>query len=161
MPDPKPYWVERLFAEHRGALQAFFRRRIRSKAEAPDLAQEVYLRMLRSSDHEAIRNHVVYLYTVANNLLKEHAVLERLECVVVAKESSYPDQQVFVERAQFPRIAVKLLDVGVDVDRAIERESAFDTSGNGAFLVVREVDGVFLSKQLQEPIRRIANRQTA
>lgn len=77
MIDPKPYWVERLFAEHRGALQAFFRRRLRSKTDAQDLAQEVYLRMLRISDHEAIRNPVPYLYTVANNLLKEHAVLER------------------------------------------------------------------------------------
>ena len=75
--DPKPSLVERLFAEHGGALQAFFRRRIRSKTEAPDLAQEVYLRMLRVSDQEAIRNPVPYLYTVANNLVKEHAVLER------------------------------------------------------------------------------------
>jgi RNA polymerase sigma-70 factor (ECF subfamily) len=77
VPDPKPSLVERLFAEHRGALQAFFRRRIRIKADAPDLAQEVYLRMLRISDHDAIRNPVPYLYTVANNLVKEHAVLER------------------------------------------------------------------------------------
>lgn len=76
-PDPGPSLVERLFAEHRGALQAFFRRRIRGKADAPDLAQEVYLRMLRISDKDAIRNPVVYLYTVANNLVKEHAVLER------------------------------------------------------------------------------------
>jgi RNA polymerase sigma factor (sigma-70 family) len=75
--DPKSSLVERLFAEHRGRLQAFFRRRIRAKADAPDLAQEVYLRMLRISDHEAIRNPVPYLYTVANNLVKEHAVLER------------------------------------------------------------------------------------
>jgi RNA polymerase sigma factor (sigma-70 family) len=75
--DPKPSLVERLFAEQRGALQAFFRRRIRSKADAPDLAQEVYLRMLRISDQEAIRNPVLYLYTVANNLVKEHAVLDR------------------------------------------------------------------------------------
>jgi RNA polymerase sigma factor (sigma-70 family) len=75
--DPKPSLIERLFAEHRGPLQAFFRRRIRAKADAPDLAQEVYLRMLRISDHEAIRNPVPYLYTVANNLVKEHAVLER------------------------------------------------------------------------------------
>ena len=77
MADPKPSLVERLFAEQRGALQAFFRRRIRSKADAPDLAQEVYLRMLRISDQEAIRNPVLYLYTVANNLVKEHAVLDR------------------------------------------------------------------------------------
>src|ERR1700689_2294036 len=75
--EPKPSLVERLFAEHRGALQTFFLRRIRAKADAADLAQEVYLRMLRISNQEAIRNPVHYLYTVANNLVKEHALLER------------------------------------------------------------------------------------
>ena len=75
--EPKPSFVERLFAEHRAALQTFFQRRIRSKSEAPDLAQEVYVRMLRISDQTAIRNPVHYLYTVANNLVKEHAALDR------------------------------------------------------------------------------------
>ena len=75
--EPKPSLVERLFAEHRGALQTFFLRRIRAKADAGDLAQEVYVRMLRVSDEAAIRNPVHYLYTVANNLVKEHAVLDR------------------------------------------------------------------------------------
>jgi RNA polymerase sigma-70 factor (ECF subfamily) len=75
--EPKPSLVERLFAEHRGALQTFFLRRIRAKADAADLAQEVYVRMLRIRDEEAIRNPVHYLYTVANNLVKEHAVLDR------------------------------------------------------------------------------------
>jgi RNA polymerase sigma factor (sigma-70 family) len=75
--DPKPSLVARLFDEHRASLQTFFRRRIRSQADAADLAQEVYVRMLRISDQEAIRNPVPYLYTVANNLVKEHAVLER------------------------------------------------------------------------------------
>ena len=75
--EPKPSLVERLFAEHRGALQTFFLRRIRAKADAADLVQEVYVRMLRVSDEAAIRNPVHYLYTVANNLVKEHAVLDR------------------------------------------------------------------------------------
>jgi RNA polymerase sigma factor (sigma-70 family) len=75
--EPKPSLIERLFAEHRGRLQIFFLRRIRTKADAQDLAQEVYVRMLRISDQEAIRNPVHYLYTVANNLVKEHAVLDR------------------------------------------------------------------------------------
>jgi RNA polymerase sigma factor (sigma-70 family) len=74
--DPKPPLVGRLFAEHRAALNSFFLRRIRSKADAADLA-EVYVRMLRIRDLEAIRNPVSYLYTVANNLVKEHAVLDR------------------------------------------------------------------------------------
>ena len=75
--EPKPSLVERLFADHRVALQTFFRRRIRSKADAADLAQEVYIRMLRIADQDAIRNPVHYLYTVANNLVKEHAALDR------------------------------------------------------------------------------------
>ena len=41
---------------HRDALQAFFYRRLRTKPDAADLVQEVYLRMLRVSDPEAIRN---------------------------------------------------------------------------------------------------------
>jgi RNA polymerase sigma factor (sigma-70 family) len=69
--------VERLFSEHRGALQAFFYRRAQCRADAKDLAQEVYLRMLRIPDPDLIRNPEAYLFTVANNLAKEHAVEER------------------------------------------------------------------------------------
>jgi len=68
--------VERLFAEHGGALQAFFHRRIRTKADASDLAQEVYLRMLRVPDADLIRSPERYLFTVAANLVKEYGVLE-------------------------------------------------------------------------------------
>ena len=77
MTDPRTSLVERLYAEHRAGLQNFFRRRIRTKASAPDLAQEVYMRMLRVSDPSSIRNPSVYLYTVANNLAKEYATLDR------------------------------------------------------------------------------------
>jgi RNA polymerase sigma factor (sigma-70 family) len=77
MAGPKRGFVEKLFAEHRGALQRYIYRRIRTKFDAPDLAQEVYVRMLRVSDTEAIRNPQLYLYTVASNLVKEHAVREQ------------------------------------------------------------------------------------
>lgn len=73
----KAEWIERLFSEHRSTLKAFFQRRIRLRSDAPDLAQEVYLRMLQVKDISAIRNLELYLYTVANNLIKEHAVIER------------------------------------------------------------------------------------
>jgi RNA polymerase sigma factor (sigma-70 family) len=69
--------VEKLFAEHGRALQRYLARRLRTKADASDLAQEVYLRMLRVTDPDAIRNPQRYLYTVASNLVKEHAVLEQ------------------------------------------------------------------------------------
>jgi RNA polymerase sigma factor (sigma-70 family) len=84
VPDPKHTFVERLFAEHGAGLQAFFVRRLRRKSEAQDLAQEVYVRMLRVRDQDAIRDPAHYLYTVANNLVKEHAVLERRQAMGVS-----------------------------------------------------------------------------
>jgi len=77
MANPNRRFVEKLFAQHSRALQAYFYRRIRTKSDAPDLAQEVYVRMLRLSDTEAIRNPQLYLYTVASNLVKEHVVQDR------------------------------------------------------------------------------------
>jgi RNA polymerase sigma factor (sigma-70 family) len=76
MADTKKGLVERLYAEHYDALRTFFYRRIRARYDAADLAQEVYVRMLQRSDTEGIRNPEAYLYTVASNLVKEHAVLD-------------------------------------------------------------------------------------
>jgi RNA polymerase sigma-70 factor (ECF subfamily) len=75
--ETKQALVERLFRQHGAALRAFFYRRVRHQPDATELAQEVYLRMLRISDTDAIRNPEAYLYTVASNLAKEHRVLER------------------------------------------------------------------------------------
>jgi RNA polymerase sigma factor (sigma-70 family) len=74
--EAKKALIERLFAAHRGALQAFFYRRIRHHADATDLAQEVYVRMLRVRDPDAIRDMEAYLFTVASNLAREHATRE-------------------------------------------------------------------------------------
>jgi RNA polymerase sigma factor (sigma-70 family) len=65
--------VERLFGEHGGALQAFLYRRVRNRPDAAELAQEVYVRMLRVPDMTTVRNPEAYLYAVASNLAKEHA----------------------------------------------------------------------------------------
>ena len=92
--ETKPSLVERLFAEQSGALKTFFLRRIRAKADAADLAQEAYLRMLRISDQDAIRNPVHYLYTVANNLVKEHAVLDRRQANSIDIDEAPGHQQL-------------------------------------------------------------------
>jgi len=65
--------VERLFMQYGAALRAFLYRRVHRHPDAAELAQEVYLRMLRVPDMQAIRNPEAYLYAVASNLAKEHA----------------------------------------------------------------------------------------
>ncbi len=112
MVDSKTGLVEALFEKHRSALQTFFYRRIRTKADAPDLAQEVYLRMLRVSDTDAIRNPELYLYTVANNLVKEHAVLDRRQACGVDVDETTIQEQLAV---------LPTLDVELDSTQRIAR----------------------------------------
>jgi RNA polymerase sigma factor (sigma-70 family) len=69
--------VRRLFEEHAGHLRVFFRRRVRNPRDALDLAQEVYTRVLAAGEPRDIRNVEAYLFTVASNLVKEHALIER------------------------------------------------------------------------------------
>jgi RNA polymerase sigma factor (sigma-70 family) len=107
MAEPRQAFIERLFARHRDALQAFFYRRIRTKPDAADLAQEVYLRMLRVSETDAIRNPEAYLYTVAANLLKENAVADRRQMQFLEAEDAAQD--------------TSSVDGSLDTSRRIER----------------------------------------
>jgi RNA polymerase sigma-70 factor (ECF subfamily) len=74
--------VEQLFVEHDGALRAFLFRRIRRKPEAAELAQEVYARMLKVPDVDAIENPQAYLFRVAANLARERELKIRAEVAV-------------------------------------------------------------------------------
>ncbi|GGA11613.1 RNA polymerase sigma factor [Dyella caseinilytica] len=68
-----------LFAEKRATLSSYFVRRGAHRCDAQDLVQEVYLRMLRIDPVDAanILSPEAYLFTVAANLVKEHAVLRQ------------------------------------------------------------------------------------
>jgi RNA polymerase sigma-70 factor (ECF subfamily) len=112
MADPVKGFVERLFAEHRRALQAYFYRRVRKKSEVADLTQEVYLRMLRVGKSEAIRNPQVYLYAVASNLVKEHAILDRRESRHLDIDEASVQQHLGV---------LPSLDSAIDTSRQAER----------------------------------------
>lgn len=66
-----------LFAKHSGRLRTFLGRRVRRREDIEELVQEVYVRMLGVRDMENVQNPEGYLYTVAANLAKEHALRER------------------------------------------------------------------------------------
>src|SRR5262245_37751023 len=60
---------------HGRALRRFLASRMRNaRADVPDLVQEVYLRLLRIPDHEAIRNPQAYLYTIASHVLHQYTL---------------------------------------------------------------------------------------
>ena len=111
MTDTKKAQVERLFMEHWGSLQAFFYRRVHTQPDAAELAQEVYVRMLRVPDMSAVQNPEAYLFTVAGNLAKEHVRRHRKETLVDVNDPFLQDQL-----AELPEPAGQL-----DTQQRIER----------------------------------------
>lgn len=75
MTTPKRTFVTALEATYGGQLRRFLSARLRNAtADIPDLVQEIFLRLLRIKDHEAIRNPQAYLFTVAMHVLHQHTL---------------------------------------------------------------------------------------
>ena len=107
--------IDRLFTEQRAALQGFLYRRVHKLQEASELAQEVYVRMLRAPGIESLRSPEAYLYAVARNLAKEHAQRERRAAVHL----DIDDPLVVEQLAELPGIAGEL-DTAQRVKRLYE-----------------------------------------
>ena len=70
----KENFVASVAALHGRQLVRFFASRLRSATDAQDLAQEVYLRLLRLERPDLIRSPEAYLFTIAANLARERAL---------------------------------------------------------------------------------------
>ena len=70
----KQAFVAEIARQHETRLRRFLASRLRAAAAAdvPDLMQEVYLRLLRISRHETIRNPLAYVFTIAFHVLHQH-----------------------------------------------------------------------------------------
>src|SRR5215471_3406745 len=110
MAETKKALVARLFAEHRGALQAFLYRRVRRRPDAAELAQEVYVRILRVPDLATIRDPGAYLYTVASNLARDHARRERHGGVALDVDDPHVQEQL----AELPGQPAPFVQPGAD-----------------------------------------------
>src|ERR1700686_3986027 len=67
-------FVSTIASRYGQRLRRFFTLRVRNEADAPDLAQEVFLRLMRVDNHETIRSPEAYLFTVASHVLHQHTL---------------------------------------------------------------------------------------
>ena len=65
--------LSRLARTYDRALGRFFERRVPSKADVPDLVQEVFLRLSRMDDPAAIEKPEHFLFVTAANVLRDRA----------------------------------------------------------------------------------------
>ena len=73
--DEKQAFVSELERHHGRSLRRFLASRLRNAAaDVPDLAQEVFLRLLRIHQQESIRNPEAYLITIASHVLHQYTL---------------------------------------------------------------------------------------
>lgn len=70
----KQSFVSSIASRYGERLRSFLTKRLRNEADAPDLAQEVFLRLMRIQHHETIRSPEAYLFTVASHVLHQHTL---------------------------------------------------------------------------------------
>lgn len=95
----------RAFREHYPALITFVRRRVTTEAEAADIAQEAYLRVLRYREDKSLEDLRALLFTIAINLIgmrlrgargRYWVPLE--DELTLIEDSPTPDRQIDAER---------------------------------------------------------------
>jgi RNA polymerase sigma factor (sigma-70 family) len=82
VPDNRSF-VASIAARYGHRLRRFLSVRLRNTADVPDLAQEVFLRLLRVEGCESIRSPEAYLFTIASHVIHQHAVRRSSEPVSV------------------------------------------------------------------------------
>lgn len=97
-PDPEKHaFVAELATQHGRQLRRYLSKRLRNHADVPDVAQEVYLRLLRVERPAEIRNPEAYLFTVATHLVYEHTVRQSAAPAVIELDEANDELQTAAE----------------------------------------------------------------
>lgn len=94
------------FAQFRSGLQQYLLRRLKSSASAEDLAQEVYLRLLRVGSDERVKHPQAYVYRVASNVLYEFRQHERRGLVAFDSEIAEQAEERWADEAAGPEESI-------------------------------------------------------
>ena len=78
-------------------LRRYFAARVRNATDVADLAQEVFLRLLRVERHDKIRSPEAYLFTIASHVLHQHALNQATTPESVDITDPLVDQRLGVE----------------------------------------------------------------
>ena len=75
-------------------LRRFLTLRLRNPADAPDLAQEVFLRLLRVDRYDAIRSPEAYLFTVASHVIHQHTLRQNAAPAMIDIDETFAEMEL-------------------------------------------------------------------
>lgn len=88
----KETFIATAVARHGRPLLRFFISRLPDAADAPDLMQEVYLRLLRLDRLDLVRCPEAYLFTIAANIAHEHTLKRTKRPPHIALDDAPPEE---------------------------------------------------------------------
>lgn len=108
--------IAALYLEHHGWLQGWLGRRLGSRADAADLAQDTFVRVLgKASELAALREPRAWLTTIAHGLAVDHLRRQSLERAFAEALAAWPAAEV-----PSPETRLLMLDTLLQVDRALD-----------------------------------------
>lgn len=104
--DPASSFVREAALAYGSALHRFLIKRLRAGEEAEDVAQEVYLRLLRLQRTDLIRQPVAYIYFLASQIVGEHRLRASRQPVIYDSEmldrAADADAEGYARRDELP-----------------------------------------------------------
>jgi RNA polymerase sigma factor (sigma-70 family) len=105
--DVRHSFVSDIASRYGDRLRRFLSQRLRNVADAPDLAQEVFLRLMRVEHHETIRSPEAYLFTVASHVLHQHTLRQSMAPVTVDISELFSELQLTSSDDPLTRVDVE------------------------------------------------------
>jgi RNA polymerase sigma-70 factor (ECF subfamily) len=161
--------VERIYRARSADLLGYLRRRLRNDADARDIAQEAFLRLLRLDHYERLRNPEAYLFRIASNLIWERGLhrheeseaaslneilladgLTPLDCLVADEEMAQLTVSIEALPAIQRAILVLHLREGLTFSKIAEQTGITTSQAKKQYLVPAAQDGrAFLRRALR------------
>jgi RNA polymerase sigma factor (sigma-70 family) len=117
--EEKQAFVADIATKHGRRMRRYLAARLRNAADASDLVQEVFLRLMRVERHESIRNPEAYVMTVAGHVLHQHTLRSAMAPISASAVDMLVDLQTAIETDPAAQLdAQRRLQ---DLDRALEQ----------------------------------------
>jgi RNA polymerase sigma factor (sigma-70 family) len=154
-------FVATIAARYGQRLRRFLAVRLRNADDVPDLAQEVFLRLLRVEGYESIRSPEAYLFTIASHVIHQHAVRRASEAVPVeiaevfselrtSASDDPPDQAAHAQQIDELERILARLPVRVATALVLHRVAGYSVQEVGDELgVSRETAKKYLARAVQ------------
>lgn len=154
-------FVATIAARYGTRLRRFLAVRLRNADDVPDLAQEVFLRLLRVEGYESIRSPEAYLFTIASHVIHQHAVRRSSEPVSVditemvselrtCTSDDPPDQAAQAQRVDELERILGYLPVRVATALVLHRVAGYSVQEVGDELgVSRETAKKYLARAVE------------